>query len=324
MRILLALLAALICCNNAHASNHYPKTQLNNGELLVSIYLPDAENGYYRGTRFDWSGIIEYVDFKAHRFYAPLHKSHDPYRHDAVSGPAEEFAMFNPMGFDEAKAGETFVKIGVGLLQRDEKKEYLFYRPYKLIHAGKWDIEKGEEWIEFSQTLKGERGWAYDYTKTIRLIPDQPELVIEHRLVNTGNKSIDITHYNHNFTLIDGTPYGPDYTVKFPFSADRPTQIRDIAWHRANKIEVDRPLLDRALKIVAFEGADPGHYNAALVQNNITGASVEFTGNTPIIRMEFWAVERAASPEPFISIQLEPGQSKDWSIHYRFKSGTEH
>ena len=322
MRILLALIAVLACCHEAPASNQYPKIQLNNGELQVSIYLPDAENGYYRGTRFDWSGIIEYVDYKAHRFYAPLHKSHDPYRHDAVSGPAEEFAMFNPMGFNEAKAGETFVKIGVGLLQKDERNEYLFYRPYKLIRAGKWEFAHEEEWIEFSQTLMGERGWAYDYKKTIRLIPGQPELVIEHRLVNTGDKAIDITHYNHNFTLIDGAPYGPDYTVEFPFSADKPTQIEGIAWYRANKIEVDQPLLDRSLKIVAFEGNDPGHYNAASVHNTRTGAAVEFYGSAPIVRMAFWAVERAVSPEPFISIKLDPGQAKEWSIIYRFTANT--
>ena len=44
------------------ADPEYPKIQLENGEIQVSIYLPDPVRGYYRGTRFDWSGIIEHVD----------------------------------------------------------------------------------------------------------------------------------------------------------------------------------------------------------------------------------------------------------------------
>lgn len=92
---------ALSMC--ASAASDYPKLELDNGEIQVSIYLPDASRGYYRGTRFDWSGIIERVDYRGHRFYSPLHTDHDPMGHDAISGPAEEFAVFNPMGFAEAK-----------------------------------------------------------------------------------------------------------------------------------------------------------------------------------------------------------------------------
>lgn len=82
---------------NELAETDFPRARLANAEIEGSIYLPDAERGYYRGTRFDWSGIIEHVDYRGHRFYAPLHAEHDPYRHDSVSGPADEFAMFSPM-----------------------------------------------------------------------------------------------------------------------------------------------------------------------------------------------------------------------------------
>ncbi|MFT7557332.1 MAG: hypothetical protein ACI9LO_003667, partial [Planctomycetota bacterium] len=41
-------------------------------------------------------------------------------------------------------------------------------------------------------------------------------------------------------------------------------------------------------------------------------------GDTAINRMVFWAVEAAASPEPFIQIHLAPGEAKQWSSHYRF------
>jgi hypothetical protein len=312
------IILGLLLARAAVADGDFPRLQLDNGHLQVSIYLPDAERGYYRGTRFDWSGIIERVDYAGHRFYAPLHVNHDPLGHDSVAGPAEEFAMFQPMGFAEADAGESFVKIGVGLLAKGDADEYRFDGDYRLLRAGEWEIEHAADRVEFSQDLVGERGWAYRYRKTIRLLPGRAEFEIAHRLENSGERTIDINHYNHNFTVIDELPYGPDYRVEFPFSAAAPIPINERAWFRGNAIEVVQPLGDDSLWLPVFEGEDPGHYNAALVRNMKTGAAVEFKGDAAITRMVFWAVERAACPEPFIQIKLEPGQVKDWTTLYRF------
>jgi hypothetical protein len=32
--------------------------ELKTNGLKMTVYLPDAEKGFYRGTRFDWSGVI--------------------------------------------------------------------------------------------------------------------------------------------------------------------------------------------------------------------------------------------------------------------------
>lgn len=66
-RLILAIWTMLLGMG-VPAANDYPKLQLDNGEIRVSIFLPDAERGYYRGTRFDWSGIIERVEYDGHRF----------------------------------------------------------------------------------------------------------------------------------------------------------------------------------------------------------------------------------------------------------------
>ena len=46
-------------------------------------------------------------------------KNYNPNLHDSIGGPAEEFAMFNPMGFSEAE-------IGVGLLAKGRGKTISF------------------------------------------------------------------------------------------------------------------------------------------------------------------------------------------------------
>ena len=305
------------------AETDFPRARLANGEIELSILLPDSHHGYYRGTRFDWSGIIEYVDYRSHRFYAPLHAEHDPYRHDSVSGPADEFAMVNPMGFAEAGPGESFVKIGVGLLEKGTSDEYLFHGDYRLLRAGTWRIEQGGDWIRFEQVLGGERGWAYRYRKTIRLLDGEPGFSMDYRLENSGAKTVDINHYNHNFTLIDGLPYGPDYLVEFAFATREPRSIDDLAWFRNGAIEVRRPLGDRSLWIQLYEGPGRVDYNAATVRNQVTGAAVSFEGDAPMERMVFWAVERAACPEPFSRIRLDPGEAKTWFSSYRFSTDSD-
>ncbi|MDJ0778568.1 MAG: hypothetical protein QNJ85_11950 [Gammaproteobacteria bacterium] len=296
----------------------YPSVVLDNGELQALVYLPDAGRGYYRGSRFDWSGIVARVELRGHRFYAPLHARHDPVRHDALAGPAEEFAMFAPMGYAEAGAGEAFVKIGVGLLRRLDSADYRFDAPYPILHAGDWRIESTAASIDFEQQLVTDSGWGYRYLKRVQLMADEPGLVLTRQLENTGTRAIDIDHYNHNFTLIDDRPYGPDYSVEFPFASDAPRSIDDIAWFRGNRIDCGEALGERSLWIELFEGRDPGFYNAALVRNDRSGAAVAFRGDAPVERMVFWAVERAACPEPFIRIRLLPGEAMTWSSHYRY------
>jgi hypothetical protein len=318
LRISLSLLCLLVPTLVIATESDYPRLQLDNGKLQVSLYLPDAERGYYRGTRFDWSGIIERVDYGGHRFYAPLHLQHNPLIHDSVGGPAGEFAMSNPMGFDEAESGESFIKIGVGLLAKDDSDEYRFDGDYRLLKAGDWQIEHDDGQVTFTQHLTGARGWAYRYQKVIRLDPDEAQFVIEQRLENIGDKTIDIDYYNHNFTLIDDVPYGPDYQVEFPFTASSPVSINDLARFQGKRITVDAPLGENSLWSQLFAGSDPGHYNAATVRNNLSGAEVSFEGDAPITRMVFWAVERAACPEPFIHILIEPGQHYQWNTRYRF------
>ena len=310
--------------SGAQANSEYPRTSLDNGLIEVSIFLPDAQRGYYRGSRFDWSGIIEQVRYRGHRFFGPLHASHDPTLHDAVSGPADEFAMNHPMGFDEAAPGETFVKIGVGLLIRPDTEEYRFHRQYELARPGDWVVEQGDGRVRFTQELDGDRGWAYRYSKTLSLAADRPELLIEYTLENTGRKRIDLDHYNHNFTIIDDLPYGPDYSVEFPFGAAEPVEIKPgLAWFRDNRIDVLKALGSESLWIPVYEGSARTDYNAATVRNQRSGAALAISGDAAVHRMVFWAVERAACPEPFSRIRLNPGESKTWASRYRFIAGDE-
>lgn len=74
----------------------------------MKVYLPDAQNGFYRSTRFAWSGAIGLLEYHGHTYYKNWFKSTstDPrywdLKHDgngnivsapqrAGVGPMEEF-----------------------------------------------------------------------------------------------------------------------------------------------------------------------------------------------------------------------------------------
>lgn len=314
-----ALTFSVVAIGNSQAST-YPKVMLDNEVMQVSIYLPDAENGYYRGARFDWSGIIEKVYYKNHTFYAPLHEKHNPTGHEFVSGPAEEFGMYAPIGYSDAKPGENFIKIGVGILQKSNDDDYQFYGDYKIVQPGDWQIESGKTWIEFRQTIHTDNGWGYRYSKRISLASNKAEMNISHQLTNIGSKPIVSDNYNHNFTIIDDMPYGPEYNVTFPFTSPEPTIINKLASFQGNSIKVNEPLQDKSLWHVVLKNGGDSSYNAATITNNRTNASVSFKGSEPVTHFIFWAVERAACPEPFITIVLKPNKQKNWQSNYTFSA----
>lgn len=40
------------------SAQSFPSHEMTNREISATVYLPDAAGGFYRTTRFDWSGAI--------------------------------------------------------------------------------------------------------------------------------------------------------------------------------------------------------------------------------------------------------------------------
>src|SRR4051795_7855528 len=85
LSILLTLAAASL------AAADYPQAEISNSVVRAKLNLPDAENGYYRATRFDWSGQIASLEWQGHSYFGQWFDRYDPKLHDAILGPVEEF-----------------------------------------------------------------------------------------------------------------------------------------------------------------------------------------------------------------------------------------
>jgi hypothetical protein len=294
-----------------------PQTEIKTKLISARLLLPDTQNGYYRGTRFDWSGVISDLSYDGHTFFGKWFDKYIPELHDAIMGPVEEFA---PLGYKEAAPGGNFVMIGIGVLKKPDDKNHDRFGYYQIVDPGKWDIKKGSDQAEFIHVLNSD-DYSYEYKKRVRLLSDKPVLELTHILKNTGKNPIVTNVYNHNFFVIDNQPVGPDFSVEFPFMPSGEGQgFGSIAEIRDKKIIFNRNLNKGETvfcgSMTGF-GNDPRDLDIK-VENKKTGAGVRITGDRPLSKLIFWACPTTLCPETYVDIRIEPGQEFSWRFRYDF------
>ena len=299
----------------------FPQVEISNGLIKARILLPDAQHGYYRGTRFDWDGVVESLAYKGHGFFGKWFADYDPTAHDAIMGPVEEFrGDAGELGYNEAKPGEYFLKIGVGLLRKIDDAKYQFYRTYPIVSTGKRIVTPGTDRVAFQQELSNGEGYAYVYNKTLRLVHGKPELMIEHSLSNVGKRVIDTNVYNHDFYMIDYQPAGPAYRVMFAFTPLAKENLKGLAEIRGRELTYERELAPKdesvATPISGFGTAVKD--NDIIVENTKAKSGVREIGNRPLSSLYFWSIRKTVCPEAYIRVRVEPGKTFKWKIVYRF------
>lgn len=294
----------------------FPEAQISNGLITAKFHLPDPRNGSYQGTRFDWSGIIYSLKYKDHEYVGQWYPTHDPKIHDAITGPVEEFRA--SVGYDEAKPGGTFVRVGVGVVKKVDEQPFQYAKTYEIVDHGTWTNRVDKDRITFKHVLRAPGGYAYEYVKTVRLVKGKPEMVIEHALRNTGDRVMETNQYNHNFWVIDGQAVGPDISVKFGFD---PTPLRalGLADVRSRELVYQRELAPGESVYSEFKGFGPSKDDHVFaIENRKSGAGLRFKGDRPISRMIYWSIRTVACPEPYIALRIEPGKTEKWATHYTF------
>ena len=351
-------------------AQNFPSHEIKNGEITARVYLPDAKSGFYKSTRFDWSGAIASLQYKGHQFYGNwFSKVTDIYdfgyepNDDVISaeftamvGPVEEFGA---VGYNDAKPGGLFVKPGVGVLRRVDDTGYNHSKPYEIANGGKWDVKRGSDSIEFVHTLSEPSiDFGYVYTKVIRLTKGQPQMTIEHVLKNTGKQPIVTNVYDHNFTTLDHQPPGPDYEISFPFQLQRaqrgarpggpapagsaagqpaaatgrgPTlnppngsrcgqpDMQQLANPEGTRLVYAKTLQGVECFQTSFAGFSTNVSDHQIrIENKKAGAGVQITGDRPMSRLGYWSIRTVLAPEPYVDINVEPGQAFTWKWTYDY------
>ena len=154
---------------------------LKNDKLKVKVYLPDAEKGFYRGTRFDWAGVFGEIEFAGHKIFGPWKDTHDPTNHDDIIGPCEEFGIDKPLGYDDAKVGRDVpedrrrrageaeggeVQLREEVQDRESRRSGSGSRSRRTSSARRNLKSRG------SMKASHASGYGYEYVKSLRIHPE--------------------------------------------------------------------------------------------------------------------------------------------------------
>ena len=312
----------------ASALDNLPSKTISNGLVSAKVYLPEPF-GFYRSTRFDQAGMITHVTYKGLDYgrYWFVKTSPDvqnftydadglvAHPSDVAAGPVEEFAQ---NGFDEAGPGGRFLKIGVGILKRDQDK-YDRFHTYPILNEGKRVTSATKDSIRFNQDIAGDpSGYGYSFTKTVRMTPGKPQMVIEDRLKNTGKKPIETTVYNHNFMTL--SPGEKAVEIAAPFAMTPvAAQPKDVIRFNGNSLTYLRGLTGQEQVAGELTG-----YGASASDNDFrvtdtsTGFGVRIRHDMPIQHLVWWSVPSTMGLEPYVTISLKPGEEKRWTYTFDY------
>lgn len=306
------------CAEIPHAD--HPKAFLTNGTIDAQVFLPDVKDGYYRGSRFDWAGVVPCVAYKGHTFFGEWFQRYDPLIADAITGPVEEFSSSEgAIGYNQAKAGDPFVKIGVGVVRKLADEPYKFMGQYPVIDAGTRTVKVRTRSVTMTQRLKGPNGVAYLYTKTLSLDAHGAVLTLDHSLKNLGTTTIDTEVYDHDFYMIDKHPTGPPMRVHFPFEVASEKPLGEHAAIEGHDL-VYKDELQLRQTVSSFLTGYSGKvadYDIT-IENTETKVGVEQTSDTPISKINFWSIRTTICPEAYVHLVVAPGKTVHYAIHYRF------
>lgn len=255
------------------------------------------------------------------------------------------------LGYQEARNGDTFLKIGVGELVKgtcpacDSTDDYRFNSPYLLAEPPKWRLtrlaknshnENSAVQLEHEARL---RNYGYKLIKDVSLTDNV--LSVTTTLQNLGDAPFSTVWYSHHFFTCDGEAVGPGYSLDLNIKGDSShplyeepgtwtwaTPLQEYAigklYHDNVHVKMTRPL-DPGIRIKAEfldDGETNGDFTLSACQTSIEAElqSLDFQSHSPDSLLSMYAynlyIERGTfSPEPQLLIRnLQPGQTVSWTL----------
>ena len=283
---------------------------LCNSRLSVEI----ADLGTtYQGTRFDWTGFVVQVTLDhQHTFCVP--ESMIKGQGTGGMGLCGEFGISFPVGYHDAQPGETFPKLGVGLLTRPENEDHDFAADYEM-KSFPVRTQKSDDRIVYEMDPLPCRGYEARLRKTVQIRDNILEISCE--LENVGTRPLNTHEYNHNFIAINGQPAGPGYMLRLADGIALPPDDLSPLWTRS-----DGAVAWKSPVSAEFLCPVPGPFTATgpawELIHEPTGVGVKETVDFPIAHLGLWCAPHVIAPEVFVTISVAPGECQSWKRSYEF------
>lgn len=292
-----------------------PRTELRGeGDLRAVVMHPDAERGFYRGRRFVSAGIVSRLSAAGHDFIGEgeIH----------TLGLACEFETPVPLPPCPDSGGARILKIGVGsfTLPAEHPRPERDPRPET---PALWTRQALANGFRYRQEFSHPSGFAYVLTKEV-LLPGEPGVLhLRYRLENRGAHPLVTNHYVHNFFRLDGVAVGPEIELELPF--DLEPRLLESKFRNGARLEGARVRFDPVEELnhsatwLVTEPSPLREENRSILRNLRSGARVTVEGDWAPVQHKIYATPSEFCPEHFLDIRLAPGESRSWSVMYRFE-----
>lgn len=314
---------------------------LKNKYLDVTVQIP--KSGKPISNRFDAACVVEQVVLNGkHRFCQP--EQYDEKRVNTMgTGICSEFM---DQYAAEAKAGEQFPKMGVGLFtQLSDNARLDRFAPYKVTPFRR-SVQVSDKAVEFIQEPKPCMGISMRIRRRVSIHANQ--LRISTTLENVGERAYDCSEYQHNFLAIDDIPIGEGYRMTLPYDKEISNILTKGKRHAKNdgfrdmdekgnpgKL-VEIPVAVEGDQIVWKSSMDNKTFHKITRSDGIrrmaeytwtlsrdgSSARVSETHHFQPSNFSIWGIEHTACNEVHYRIHVEPGEAVSFARTYTFEDET--
>ncbi len=289
------------------------KIILKSDRLEVDI-LKDGTR--YRGSRYDWSGIIEQVCLDGAHTFCSEERYNGEYGGMKGIGLCGVFEWADTHLYDSIPAFDSFPLLGVGLLRKPNNGAFIFNNPH-VVEPFTRETEYGDNWIQIHTLPRLCCGVAVDQVKEIKV--EDCTVTITQTLKNVGMVEIDAVEFNHNFIKFDGDPISGNYCTTLPYAPEITLRRGELtlltSGYRPQKFdEVSGSL---AFRIRGCEGLST-HWMKT--ENNKTGTYMLVEDQFPVSCMYCFTNPDTFSTETYKPIRLQPDEEIGYVRKYTFRS----
>ena len=281
---------------------------------IVSIEIAEPYT-VYNGPRFDGTGIITKIEFCNHSFCEL--EQRDPSKGSGGIGFCNEFGIDKPIDYNKTQIGDSFPKIGVGLVTKETEKAYDFFAPAKVVTSTVINEIINEESYEVTTLIKNNLSYDLTLTKTISL--KNSNLIIDYHLVNKGIDVIKTNEYNHNFIGIDHDNIGQNYELTIYNLLDIEKTVGEFeveAFDSKHTIRWNKePQGDFYAMTTKADKTNESNWELVNLKHKV---GVRECSNFKISKIALWGYNHVVCPEVFIDLEVKPNQSMTWSRIYEF------
>ena len=288
-------------------SNRYTITS---GDLTAEILAPESPE--YRRTRFNHSAFVPDVIYRGIHFGQP--EMTDPSR-PTTNGMGLCCEIQCPEVELSVPVGAEYLKPGIGYVTRTETPWRIYnddpaYRPLETVVTAQGDR------ILFVTETDMVAGYAYRECRHLRAEDGQLTLTVHFE--NQGEKPISFNEYCHNFIQLGNLQTSPKHHLALP-CVEALTLDPERSHMRAEEGGVSW-LGVPGVFFNVFEKTRRAEGYAWRLSHEDSPIAVSETVDFTPVKLTVWGLEHVISPEVFLSLHLEPGESADWTRVWRFEA----